>query len=69
MLDFSSNMTSKLKIDRSGVSGMSVSGGHDTRLSIYIQSYERIPAQWRPFWVSRSSDFMPRIFLKALPEL
>ena len=32
MSDCSSNMTSKRKIDRSGVSGMSISGGIDTTL-------------------------------------
>ena len=31
MLDFSSNMTSKRKIDMSDVSGMSISGGIDSK--------------------------------------
>ena len=31
MLDFSSNMTSKREIHRSGVSWMSISGGIDTK--------------------------------------
>ena len=31
MLDFSSDMASKRKIDASGVSGMSISGGIDTK--------------------------------------
>ena len=55
MLNFAYNLTPKRNIDGSDVSGMSISF-----------SYKRKPAQWRPFWMSRSSDFMPRIFTKQV---
>ena len=46
MLDFSSDMISKCKLDRSGVSEMLISGGIDTMFECLVFTD---PQFWRPF--------------------
>ena len=66
MLELSSNMALNRKMDRSG---MSIFGGIDTKfgyLALLDPKLYMKPGQRRPFWISRSSDLMPRIFIKHL---